>query len=1348
MAQIQGLKPAALPDEKNDLQNPGLDFDGDFDGVADDWAKSGSVNATHSFEVENGKGQKIIVTASITGALVHVEQKVGVTANETYSLSVDGKVENAVGGFRGRIYIAWHDAADAVISYTTAVPFTNTGYSRIKQEGVQAPPNAVKARVILQAEAQAAGDRGTVWFRRAKFEKGPKSTYYPTDAPNLIETNPLLTVDSDEDGVTDEWNITNTTTGNKVRLEVSEEKGQGIFVEDSTEAGYHGIQNASFPVVAGETYTLSVDIFCEQTSGNPGMLLAHRQVSFYAKDGAFITGYGSDTTANERRSFYMTAPSNATTAMVVLRARIKEPGTAGVVWYKNVQLEAGTEPTPFRVSHVKKMGFENMINFPSLNRDSDGDGVVDGWTSGTSPGISAEFFFDSEAQIINLTESTAANYAWITQSVPVVAGKYYTLSAYTMGIPVEGAKDFRGRIALYFYKSDGTYITGSGWINSRTSWGSPAIFHRQILRNIQAPTGAATVRVEMQAYAGAIGDRGTLMFKKVQLQEGDTATEYEENDFFTRVDQLFDSGARANAWERTSNGKETGIYGYGVKELPANRQAISAFGFTVPVDAKNIRYSVWGDFRSVPQDSNFTLSVNDMSSEEGYWLLGNAPPIYFTVEGIPGDSALIFSYFQGSTPGSPYLDNLTIIWDEEEAPPSLVLPKTKKVHVLDFETEELGDTDFFEVHSTARGYDYGFTRSKRRKRSGRWSFGVADVVVKETDTKTGRLVPPNIPPDSSAACMIRIPVPVTAMNPRLSFSYMYDALDEYFGIVTDLGRVVLDGEEIYVSTNREGWMDFEFDLSPGVTHTLLIEYTTIDSEAIGGTDSVYLDNVVVSYDIPNRPYMYIATQQETELRLGQTETQTFKESFETTNWTGNKFFKFTNPGKLVSGGGPSQYPEAGWVRTNTISRIGSYCLRAQREKLKKGEDAGVDVTFTVPYGVKNPTFKWWNFVELKREYMPPKNEKYFKSLEEYRIWINNSLWKQFSYTSPAITSPVKYTGAYPVGDASNDWVCPWGRWWQESYALVPGKTYTFSFELQKDSGPDKINGRNLCAIDEMVVSWEETSGDIVTIPPEALVYLDDRDGYRWFGAERGGAEMAPLSFAEYQVYGDPGAVYQFTKVDPRVVDFPIRVKADGREELRQKMRDLTSQIANRPLSLVTVYPEGEQRILNCRFEADQWREDQGSLGTRHRRVNLTFRAFDPFWYGPPQVTDEEGDKRWVKIDNTGDVELWPFIKIYGPVTNPIIRLTSTPPPDQDFKTLKQIKLNFNLLADRYIVIDTRPGKKSVLLNDGTNLYQYLDNPVSELFSVPKGTHGLKLEGSGTNTNTKIVAEYQVPYWGV
>ncbi|PRX39525.1 tail protein [Planifilum fimeticola] len=988
---------------------------------------------------------------------------------------------------------------------------------------------------------------------------------------------------------------------------------------------------------------------------------------------------------------------------------------------------------------TKKLGFENLLAYSSMSRDTDGDGLADGFIRATDATAVAEWFFDEgeKAQVINVLSSNASQFSSpgveSSEYIPVVPNQSYTASCEVKG---EGQIDTNNgpRILIRWYDQNKQYISGSGTSPSAyntTGW-------KRVSITLTAPSNAyfARVKPDFRATPGMTG--GTGWYRNVQLQEGNTVTDYEETDFFSVVNV---APTYSKGWFKDTTYKETGVYGYTSETVAAGSATWSGaqIKYTVPVNAKNITIKLWVDAsRAHPTDQlrvyvngNVVITVNG----------GTAAAVYTASDATSSvirrgyQTITLQHYRTTSTNGqSITVDDFEVTWEEETNPATIELPTAGVVKYLDFETSEMDP--FFTVIDKAAGFSYGFKVTERKSKSGYYSYGVEDVDADGSGIdEAGRA--PTIPDSASAAAAIRFKVPITAINPKLKFSALHDATPN-----GDVGEFTLNGETIWqgIAGPSQGWETVELDLTPGVEYELLLKYTKDDSGGYSYTDSVYLDDLIVYYDIPSKSLLYVATAPTTEIK---TTTNNFRvtETFESS--TINKFFTVNNPSKLKSGGGKSEYPEAGWVRTTKIAYQGSYSFRAQREKTKNEEDAAVDFIIKVPNGVKNAKVEWWNFVELERGKSKDKSTGYLRLYEEYRIWVNYSIWKEFDWCDIDLTTSKK---------VSSKWACPWGRWWKETLNLTPGQTYTLTFELQRDAGDSSpIHGRDLCTIDNLTVSWTETPGDVVTIPPQPLIIFDNRDGYKYLG-DRSGAEMAPLSFAEYRVFGAPGSVHQFTTKDPRPIDFLIQINGANRNEIRQKVRELTAKLADKPLVLVEVQPEGEARYINCRLADIIGKEGKGEQGPSWKKVVLSFRAFDPFWYGERIVVDGAGPENAgyfpteVMVKNPGDAEAWPIFKLYGPITNPQVQLVD---PNNDLNIYAEFKLTgFTIPAGRYVVVDTRPGRKTIIFDDGQNLYQFLDPSINQLFSIPPGEYVVDLDGGSTDANTKIVVEFQPPYWGV
>lgn len=797
-------------------------------------------------------------------------------------------------------------------------------------------------------------------------------------------------------------------------------------------------------------------------------------------------------------------------------------------------------------------------------------------------------------------------------------------------------------------------------------------------------------------------------------------TDYEDTDFFEIINPAGDAtDSYTHGWEKVTSKKYDGVYAY--KTASEGQYPTIALRFRTPPNAENIQMFVWVDLSEMAEDDRLVIF-------DGGAILASAPPgpIGFSIitEDFRRGEVFLMFQLQRATPGvgHAYIDKFAVVWDEVEPNPAPEVPQADQVHIIDFESDEYDP--FFQVQEKALGYNYGFTRRYEYRNSGFYSFGVKDEDVSVYYPENGS--PPTIPQGEKAGCSFSFRIPISASNPALELYARFDASPN-----GNTARIFINGNEVWSANERTEWEKLFFPLTAGTHYDVVVEYEKEEESGNRYTDSVYIDDIIVRFDTPKKPTLYAATAPKTEIKLVGSGTFSVTEGFESA--TINSFFTVQNPGRQKSGGGPSQYPEAGWVRTTKIAYQGSYSFRAQREKIKNNEDAAVDFTFSVPHGVKNAKVEWWNFVELERSTNVPKGAKYNRLFEEYRIWVNGSIWREFRYCSPNLTESVHYIGPDgPSGNPANDYACPWGRWWKETLPLSPGQTYTLSFELQRDSGDSSpTHGRDLCCIDELTVSWEETPGEVLVIPPEPLVYFDGRDGIAQVD-ERNGAEMAPISFAEYSVFGLPGTIHQHTVIEPRTIDFMVLIHGENRQEVRQKIRELTRKLANKPLSLVVVYPDGETRMIDCRFEGYESSETEDT--PYWRNAVLSFRCFDPFFYG--DWVDFQGEDE-ILVHNPGDESAWPIIKIYGPATNPYVRLLDGE------NIIGEVKLTgFNISTGRYITIVANPANRAVMLDDGQILYQYVDHSVSNIFSIPPGSHILRTNGA------RVSAMFRPPYWGV
>lgn len=173
-------------------------------------------------------------------------------------------------------------------------------------------------------------------------------------------------------------------------------------------------------------------------------------------------------------------------------------------------------------------------------------------------------------------------------------------------------------------------------------------------------------------------------------------------------------------------------------------------------------------------------------------------------------------------------------------------------------------------------------------------------------------------------------------------------------------------------------------------------------------------------------------------------------------------------------------------------------------------------------------------------------------------------------------------------------------------------------------------------------------------------------------------------------------------------------------------------------------PDGVIRDLYCRCINGMGSADKGFS---YREMTLIFRGGDPYWYDTTAitevVTEATGTKTtWfpffplqlcsasmfatITLTNGGKVETWPVWTICGPGSEIVL---------SNKTTIKTLTLEVALAAGDTLVIDTRPGCKSIKWN-GNYRYDLLDG---ELWPLIKGENiiGLNMLDAGTGSQIDI-----------
>lgn len=265
-------------------------------------------------------------------------------------------------------------------------------------------------------------------------------------------------------------------------------------------------------------------------------------------------------------------------------------------------------------------------------------------------------------------------------------------------------------------------------------------------------------------------------------------------------------------------------------------------------------------------------------------------------------------------------------------------------------------------------------------------------------------------------------------------------------------------------------------------------------------------------------------------------------------------------------------------------------------------------------------------------------------------------------------------------------------------------------------------------VDEYTV-WIDPDGSMMPLAPE------------WRAA---GRFAPPTVREEDDVPGEPGSRLRAIKHAPREFSLALWIEDTDPAALRRQMRDLVFRMdpVRGDGRIRVSSPAGDQREIHCRVVGGLEMSEvlgETSADTVQRAV-ATFRAVDPYWYWVSDLVTEfeAGDPPSffpifplrlassevfvdASVDNPGDVEAWPVWRITGPGTGLVLRNLSTG---------EVFDADITLASGERVVIDTRPGAKTITRSDGTNLWTEVDE-MSWMWALQRGTTLLRIEMTGT-----------------
>lgn len=260
------------------------------------------------------------------------------------------------------------------------------------------------------------------------------------------------------------------------------------------------------------------------------------------------------------------------------------------------------------------------------------------------------------------------------------------------------------------------------------------------------------------------------------------------------------------------------------------------------------------------------------------------------------------------------------------------------------------------------------------------------------------------------------------------------------------------------------------------------------------------------------------------------------------------------------------------------------------------------------------------------------------------------------------------------------------------------------------------------------------------------------------GWDMQGRYMPPIEFVEDDVPSQDGSRLRQIRVRPRELAIPIDVLVASLEALRPVMRALvkTFSPARGDGRLRILSADGVSRELTCRYRQGLELQEEFRAVLGQQRAVVVFRAVDPYWYDAaptsrsfrastpvnflgdpflPIKLSSDSVLGTQTVVNDGDVEAWPMWTVAGPATSVLL---------ENVTTGQQIDLPITLIAAQSVVIDTRPFRKTVRRNDGSNLYGSL-TATSSLWPLGEGSTQIRTTVGGSTSDTFVTLVYSRRY---
>ena len=291
---------------------------------------------------------------------------------------------------------------------------------------------------------------------------------------------------------------------------------------------------------------------------------------------------------------------------------------------------------------------------------------------------------------------------------------------------------------------------------------------------------------------------------------------------------------------------------------------------------------------------------------------------------------------------------------------------------------------------------------------------------------------------------------------------------------------------------------------------------------------------------------------------------------------------------------------------------------------------------------------------------------------------------------------------------------------------------------------------------DRLLSWYDVAGNEWPLLPRISNYLAVIGPTGLYGV--------PSTIVTQDIPMQPGTTEKYVQLLPRQPAIPLIITANTEADLDTARRALKYAMQpNRGVGkLRHTANDGTVRDLNCRlasgFEGDESAQNRapGMIA-----LSLQFFAADPYWYdtnyiqqvfsvaagspffGPanallPVNLSPSGIAGSASVENTGEAIAWPRWILSGPMTAATFTNTTT----GDVLTVTA-----TLTAGQSLTIDTAPGQKTVLREDGSKHFEYV-SATSTLWSLAVGVNAIAVNVTGSGAGTLLTLQYKQRYEAV